>query len=214
MNTKSFILTFALLFSTIIMSFAQKNDKTNQVSTKNMNNNFKVATFGAGCFWCIETVFSELKGVQKVVSGYMGGQVLNPTYKAVCTGETGHAEVCQITFDATIISYEELLEVFWKVHDPTTLNSQGADHGTQYRSVVFYHDSEQKQKAEFYKNELNKSGAYLNKIVTEISEAQTFYIAEPYHQNYYNLNKEQAYCKFVIQPKLDKFKKAFATKLK
>jgi peptide-methionine (S)-S-oxide reductase len=214
MNTKSFILTLALLFSTIIMSFAQKNDKTNHVSTKNMNNNFKVATFGAGCFWCIETVFSELKGAQKVVSGYMGGQVLNPTYKAVCTGETGHAEVCQITYDATIISYEELLEVFWKVHDPTTLNSQGADHGTQYRSVVFYHDSEQKQKAEFYKNELNKSGAYLNKIVTEISEAQTFYIAEPYHQNYYNLNKEQAYCKFVIQPKLDKFKKAFATKLK
>lgn len=214
MNTKSFILTLAFLFSTMTMSFAQKNDKTNQVSTKNMNNNFKVATFGAGCFWCIETVFSELKGVQKVVSGYMGGQVLNPTYKAVCTGETGHAEVCQITYDATIISYEELLEVFWKVHDPTTLNSQGADHGTQYRSVVFYHDSEQKQKAEFYKNELNKSGAYLNKIVTEISEAQTFYIAEPYHQNYYNLNKEQAYCKFVIQPKLDKFKKAFATKLK
>lgn len=144
----------------------------------------------------------------------MGGQVLNPTYKAVCTGETGHAEVCQISYDTTILSYEELLEVFWKVHDPTTLNSQGADYGTQYRSVVFYHDSEQKQNAEFYKNELSKSGAYSNKIVTEISQVQTFYIAETYHQNYYNLNKEQAYCKFVIQPKLDKFKKAFATKLK
>jgi peptide-methionine (S)-S-oxide reductase len=179
-----------------------------------MNAELKVATFGAGCFWCIETIFSELKGVKKVVSGYMGGHGDNPTYKQVCTGTTGYAEVCQITYDPNVISYSELLQVFWKVHDPTTLNSQGADHGTQYRSVIYYHNDEQKKQAEFYKKELEKTKAYDAPIVTEIAAASKFYPAEAYHQNYYALNGSQPYCKFVIQPKVEKFKKAFATKLK
>jgi peptide-methionine (S)-S-oxide reductase len=179
-----------------------------------MNTELKIATFGAGCFWCVEAVFVELKGVHKVVSGYMGGNTPKPTYREVCSGTTGYAEVCQITYDPKIISYEALLEVFWKVHDPTTLNRQGADEGTQYRSVVYYHDDEQKQKAEFYKSELDKSGAFSAKIVTEISAATTFYPAEDYHQNYYALNGSQPYCRFVIQPKVEKFKKAFSAKLK
>lgn len=179
-----------------------------------MNTNLEIATFGAGCFWCIEAILLDLKGVKKVESGYMGGNTLDPTYKEVCTGTTGHAEVCQVTFDPQLVSYEDLLQVFWKIHDPTTLNSQGGDHGTQYRSVVFYHNESQHQKALFYKNELDKSGAFQAPLVTEITAASTFYIAEAYHQNYYNLNGDQPYCKFVIQPKVDKFKKAFAAKLK
>lgn len=179
-----------------------------------MNAELKVATFGAGCFWCIETIFSELKGVKVVVSGYMGGHGDNPTYKQVCTGTTGYAEVCQITYDPNVISYPELLQVFWKVHDPTTLNSQGADHGTQYRSVIYCHNDEQKKQAEFYKKELEKTKAFDAPIVTEIAAASKFYPAEDYHQNYYALNGSQPYCKFVIQPKVEKFKKAFVTKLK
>lgn len=172
------------------------------------------ATFGAGCFWCTEAQFQQLEGVLKVESGYSGGTVASPTYKQVCTGTTGHAEVTRIFFDPNIITYEELLAAFWLSHDPTQLNRQGNDVGTQYRSVIFYHDETQKQKAETYKNNLNKEGAYNNPIVTEISPATTFYKAEDYHQNYYNENGNQPYCLFVIKPKLDKFEKAFKNKLK
>lgn len=177
-------------------------------------NNEQLATFGAGCFWCTEAVFLNVKGVSKVVSGYEGGKVKNPTYREVCTGETGHAEVTQITFDPTKVSFEELLEVFWNTHDPTTLNKQGADEGTQYRSVVFYHNEEQKKIAEAYKKQLDASHVYKNPIVTEITPASTFYAAEDYHQNYYELNPNQGYCQYVIRPKVDKFKKQFAAKLK
>lgn len=172
------------------------------------------ATFAAGCFWCVEAVFQNLKGVQSIISGYSGGFVPNPTYKQVCSDTTGHAEACQIVFDPKIVSYDELLEVFWKVHDPTTMNRQGNDEGTQYRSSVFYHNDEQKKLAEHYKKELNASGAFNAPIVTEIVPFKTFYKAENYHQNYYNENGSQPYCKFVIQPKVEKFKKAFKNKLK
>lgn len=172
------------------------------------------ATFGGGCFWCTEAVFLSVKGVTKVESGYSGGKVKNPTYKEVCSGLTGHAEVIQIIFDPAIVTYEELLEIFWNTHDPTTLNRQGADEGTQYRSVVFYHDEEQKKIAEQYKRQLDGSGVFKNKIVTEISPLTNFYPAEDYHQNYYALNPNQGYCQYVIRPKVEKFKKQYAAKLK
>mgnify|MGYP003694995345 CR=1 FL=1 len=172
------------------------------------------ATLGAGCFWCIEAVFQELKGVESVTSGYAGGFIKNPSYKEVCTGRTGHAEVAQIVFDPDVISFDELLEVFWKTHDPTTLNRQGNDIGTQYRSSVFYHNEKQKEKTEYYKRKLDESGAYPNPVVTTIEELTDFYVAEDYHQNYYNSNTSQPYCTFVIQPKVEKFRKAFADKLK
>lgn len=172
------------------------------------------ATFGSGCFWCTEAIFENLNGVHSVVSGYAGGHVINPTYEEVCTGTTGHAEVTQITYDASIISYDELLEVFWKTHDPTTLNRQGNDVGPHYRSVIFYHNDEQKQVAEKYKTELDKSGAWDKPIVTEISPFTKFYPAEDYHQEYYENNPNQGYCAFVIAPKLEKFKKVFKDKLK
>jgi peptide methionine sulfoxide reductase msrA/msrB len=172
------------------------------------------ATFGAGCFWCVEAVFQQLEGVISVVSGYEGGRVKNPTYREVCSGLTGHAEVIQVTFDPHKISFAQLLEVFWQTHDPTTLNRQGADTGTQYRSVVFYHSEEQMRLAEHYKQELNASGAYNSPIVTEISPASTFYPAEDYHQNYFRLNPEQGYCRAVIMPKVEKFRKVFAERLK
>jgi peptide-methionine (S)-S-oxide reductase len=172
------------------------------------------ATFGAGCFWCVEAVFASLKGVDKVVSGYSGGKIKNPTYKEVCSGLTGHAEVVRIYFDSTIISFEELLEIFWQTHDPTTLNRQGADVGTQYRSVVFYHNQKQKEIATSVRDFLNANGAFDKSIVTEISEAPEFYVAEDYHQQFYELNKEYPYCRAVILPKMDKLKKLFAEKLK
>jgi len=173
------------------------------------------ATFATGCFWCTEAVFEELNGVLSVTSGYSGGQVDNPTYKAVCTGETGHAECVQVVYEPNKISYDELLEVFFEVHDPTSLNRQGADIGTQYRSAIFYHNDEQKQKAEYYKNELNKNGAFEKPIVTEIAAFTKFYPAEDYHQEYYDNNKNtNPYCSVVIRPKLDKFEKVFAKKLK
>lgn len=174
----------------------------------------EIATFGAGCFWCVEAVFQELKGVDTVISGYMGGKIPNPTYKEVCSGLTGHAEVARIHYDPTIISFKELLEVFWLTHDPTTLNRQGADVGTQYRSVIFYHNAEQQALANQYKAELDAAAAFDKPIVTEISQAEIFYVAEDYHQNYYRENGDQAYCRFVIQPKMDKFRKVFADKLK
>lgn len=173
-----------------------------------------IATFGTGCFWCTEAIFQSLKGVQKVISGYTGGNIENPSYEKICTGTTNHAEVCQIIYDSTQISYDELLEVFWKTHDPTTLNRQGNDVGTQYRSVIFYHDKEQQEKALKYKIELNKSGIWDKPIVTTIEPYTQFYSAEDYHQNYYNNNTKQGYCQFIIQPKLEKFKKVFKDKLK
>lgn len=173
------------------------------------------ATFATGCFWCTEAVFEELNGVLRVVSGYSGGHTKNPTYKEVCTGETGHAECVQIIYEPAKISYDDLLEVFFEVHDPTSLNRQGADVGTQYRSAIFYHDNEQKEKAEYYKKQLNDSGAYDKPIVTEIAPFTTFYPAEDYHQEYYENNKNtNPYCSIVIRPKLDKFRKVFAGKLK
>ena len=172
------------------------------------------ATFGAGCFWCVEAVFQRLNGVKSVVSGYAGGTVNNPTYKEVCSGLTGHAEVAQITYDPGIITYEELLEVFWKTHDPTTLNRQGGDVGTQYRSVVFYHNEAQKKLAEYYKSKLDESEVFDDPIVTEISELPEFFEAEDYHRNYFNNNPAQPYCSVVIGPKVQKMEQVFAAKLK
>lgn len=174
----------------------------------------ETATFGAGCFWCVEAVFQRLKGVRSVVSGYAGGKVANPTYEQVCTGKTGHAEVCQIQYDPRQVSFEQLLEVFWKTHDPTTLNRQGADVGTQYRSVIFYDSEKQKALAEEYKKRLDASGVFGAPIVTEISPLTDFYRAEDYHQNYYRANPNQGYCRMVIAPKVEKFEKVFAEKLK
>lgn len=173
------------------------------------------ATFGAGCFWCVEAVFQDLKGVSKVVSGYTGGKNANPTYKEVCSGLTGHAEVAQITYDPAVISFAELLEVFWGTHDPTTLNQQGADRGTQYRSAIFTHDDEQRRLSEEYKKKLNDEHAFDRPIVTEIVPLTTFYPAEDYHQNYFNLNENaNPYCAMVIRPKVDKMRKVFGNKLK
>ena len=173
----------------------------------------EIATFGAGCFWCTEAVFQELKGVQSVVSGYSGGHVDNPTYKQVSTGTSGHAEVSQITFDPESISYEELLEVFFTVHDPTTLNRQGNDLGTQYRSVIFYHSEEQKEAALRSKAEFDASDTWENPIVTEITLFEKFFRAEDYHQNYYRNNPNQGYCRYIIKPKLDKVERVFKLKL-
>ncbi|MCR6642715.1 MAG: peptide-methionine (S)-S-oxide reductase MsrA [Sporocytophaga sp.] len=176
--------------------------------------NIDTATFGAGCFWCVEAIFQDMKGVHKVVSGYTGGHVDNPTYKEICTGNTGHAEVIQVYYDPEVVSFKDLLEVFWQTHDPTTLNRQGNDVGTQYRSAVFYHNTEQKELAEKYKKELDKSGAFSSPIVTEIVPVSKFFPAEDYHQNYFNLNQGQPYCTYVIKPKVEKFKKVFGDKLK
>lgn len=174
----------------------------------------ETATFGAGCFWCTEAVFLNVKGVTKVVSGYTGGKIKNPAYREICTGQTGHAEVTQITFDPKVVSFEELLEVFWNTHDPTTLNKQGADEGTQYRSVVFYANEIQRKTAEEYKKQLEATSIYKNPIVTEISLLGVFYLAEDSHQNYYALNPNQSYCQYVIRPKVEKFKKQFGDRLK
>lgn len=171
------------------------------------------ATFGAGCFWCVEAVFQNLKGVHKAESGYAGGEVENPTYNQVTSGKTGHAEVVQISFDPAVISFAELLEIFWKTHDPTTLNRQGADVGTQYRSVIFYHSGEQRKLAEEYKEKLDKSGIWDSPVVTEISPIGKFYVAEDYHQNYFNQHTNAPYCAFVIKPKVEKVKQVFAHKL-
>jgi peptide-methionine (S)-S-oxide reductase len=171
------------------------------------------ATFGGGCFWCTEAIFEQLAGVQSVVSGYSGGKVANPTYELVCAGHSGHAEVVQIAYDPKVVTYDELLAVFWKTHDPTTLNRQGHDVGTQYRSVIFYHDENQRKLAEDYKQKLEASGAFGQPIVTEIAPYETFYPAEEYHQDYFRANPQQGYCSYVIQPKLEKFRQAFGDKL-
>lgn len=189
-------------------------EKAGQQMSTEQNKNLEIATFAAGCFWCVEAQYQQLDGVEKVESGYIGGHVDNPTYKQVCTGTTGHAEACNIYYNPEKITYDELLAAFWVAHDPTTLNRQGNDVGTQYRSAIFYHNEEQKQKAEEYKRRLNEEKAYDNPVVTEISPYTKFYVAEEYHQDYYNENGTQPYCVFVVKPKLDKFKKVFADKLK
>jgi len=207
-----------------LSSCAQKDNSANTkkdikaMTTNNTNsstsNTLDTATFGTGCFWCTEAIFQQLEGVEKVTSGYSGGSVPNPTYEQVCSKTTGHAECLNIIYDPKKISFDELLEVFWQTHDPTTLNRQGADVGTQYRSVVFYHNAEQKAKTEKYKAELDKSGAFDNPIVTTLEPFTIFYPAEEYHQNYYNSNTGQGYCQFVIRPKVEKFEKVFKSKLK
>jgi peptide-methionine (S)-S-oxide reductase len=209
-----------LLFFTIGCSSQHPQNNTFDSSKQyNMSDTipslqFETATFGAGCFWCVEAAFLSINGVISVQSGYSGGHVKNPSYKEVCSGLTGHAEVAQIVFDTTILSFDDLLQMFWKVHDPTQLNRQGNDIGTQYRSVIYYHNDSQKEKAEYYKKALNESGAYAQPIVTEISKFDTFYPAEEYHNNYYELHPEEQYCKFVVGPKVEKFKQVFADKLK
>lgn len=180
----------------------------------NINNNREVATFAGGCFWCTEAVFSELKGVDKVISGYIGGTIKNPSYREICEGTTGHAEAIQITYDPNEIVYEDLLEVFFGTHDPTTLNRQGADVGTQYRSEVFYHSLAQKEKAEAYIVFIEKEKLYAKPIVTKISSATVFYEAEENHQDYYAQNSSQGYCQMVIAPKLEKLRKYYKSKLK
>ena len=203
-----------LYFCTVSFFHLQAINSNNNFQDKQNMNNIDTITLGAGCFWCVETIFQSLKGVQTVVSGYSGGEVINPAYREVCDGTTGHAEVCLITYDTTVISLAELLEVFWKTHDPTTLNRQGADMGTQYRSVIFYHNDKQKEIAEKYKAKLDESDIWRNPIVTEISPSINFYPAEIKHQDYYNLHRNEGYCRMVITPKLDKFKKVFSNKLK
>lgn len=196
--------------------------KDNSIVDMNKNNNIQVenttgmeiATFAGGCFWCTEAIFLEIDGVEKVVSGYIGGKTLNPTYKDICTGETGHAEAIQITYNPNEVAYEDLLEVFFGTHDPTTLNRQGADVGTQYRSEIFYHSEVQKDKAEKYISLISGEKLYDKEIVTKVSKATVFYPAEEYHQNYYNQNAEQGYCQMVIAPKLEKLRKYYKSKLK
>lgn len=182
--------------------------------TNTTNDNKGIITFGAGCFWCTEAVFLGVKGVEKVVSGYSGGKIKNPAYREICTGTTGHAEVTQITYDPSVVTYETLLEIFWNTHNPTTLNQQGADVGTQYRSVIFYNNEEERKVAEAYKNQLDEAGIYKDPIVTEISPLVNFYPAEEDHQNYYALNPNQGYCQFVVRPKVEKFRKQFSAQLK
>lgn len=191
----------------ILMVFMMENVNAQQKKLQK-------ATFGMGCFWCTEALFQRLNGVTNVKSGYEGGNVPNPTYEEVCTGTTNHAEVIQMEYDPAKISYDELLEVFWKSHDPTTLNRQGADSGTQYRSVIFYHSPTQKETAEKYKAALNKGNAFGKPVVTEIVKAKPFYAAENYHQDYFTKNGELPYCRLVILPKMEKLEKLFKAKLK
>ena len=166
----------------------------------------EIAVFGAGCFWCIEAIFSQVEGIKDISVGYTGGHTKSPTYEEICKGNTGHAEVMRLEYDPTIVNYEDLLKIFWETHDPTTLNRQGNDIGTQYRSAIYYSNTEQKKIAENYKNQLEKDKVFKSKIVTEISKLGTYYEAENYHQDYYSNNKNQPYCRYVIKPKIEKFK--------
>jgi peptide-methionine (S)-S-oxide reductase len=193
--------------SSMIQAFKNSNDMNEQKS-------YEVATFGTGCFWCTEAVFERLNGVDRVVSGYSGGHVKDPSYKEVTTGRTGHAEVCQVFFDPEVITYEELLEVFWHTHDPTTLNRQGNDIGPQYRSVIFYHNPEQRRLAEASKKQMDLSGTFSDPVVTEIAEFTDFYEAEDYHQDYFANNPRQPYCTYIVKPKVEKFTSKFQDKLK
>ena len=210
---KNIVLATLLLFS--LQACSQQTGSNEKSPDMNIPSDMKVdtATFGAGCFWCVEAVFQELRGVLKVESGYSGGYVDNPTYKQICYENTGHAEVTRIVYDPAVISFNTLLEVFWSTHDPTTMNRQGNDVGTQYRSVIFYHDDEQKALAEKSLTEVGQP-LWEDKIVTEISPLTNYYPAENYHQNYYSLNPNQGYCRVIINPKVAKFREKFADKLK
>lgn len=203
-----------ILFFYLISCNTSGVESKELIKTNTIQQPMDKITFGAGCFWCVEAVYSDLNGVESVVSGYAGGTVKNPSYKEVCTGKTGHAEVCQITYNPSVISYKELLEVFWQVHDPTTLNRQGGDVGTQYRSAIFYHTDEQKQVAEEFLKTLNEEKVFPDPIVTEITAINNFYPAEDYHQDYFELNGDNPYCQAVVRPKLEKFRKVFKDKLK
>lgn len=216
---------FFLLGSLVCVTFASCAQKRNTTAmnqfkedpvtpTAVADQGLDTATFAEGCFWCTEAFFQQLKGVKKVISGYSGGHVPNPSYEQVCTGTTGHAEASNIIYDPTEISYDKLLEAFWESHDPTTLNRQGNDIGPQYRSVVFFHNEAQKQKAEEYKQKLNASGAFPHPVITAIEPYKNFYVAENYHQDYYNENPNKPYCQIVIRPKLEKFRKVFSQDLK
>lgn len=218
---KSILALFTSTLSIMVLMACNNNtNKTQQIQSTSMDNSINntnqldTATFGNGCFWCTEAIFQDIKGVVKVTSGYSGGLVKNPTYKQICTGTTGHAEALQIVFNPAIVTYSELLQMFWYSHDPTTLNKQGNDVGTQYRSAVFYHNEQQKKEAEYYKNKLDDEKLFTNPIVTEITKFETFYPAEDYHQNYYKENGAQPYCMYIIRPKLEKFKKVFGDKMK
>ncbi|NUM30751.1 MAG: peptide-methionine (S)-S-oxide reductase MsrA [Bacteroidetes bacterium] len=205
-----------LIFSEICLiacNFTNSHFKQSKLKTE-IESNFDTATFAGGCFWCVEAIFTELKGVKNVQSGYTGGNTPNPSYEEVCSGKTGHAEAIQIVFDSQFVSFTDLLEVFWQTHDPTTLNRQGEDVGTQYRSAVFYHNEIQKIEAENFKNKLIANKIFENEIVTQIVKADVFYKAENYHQNYYSINSSKPYCALVIKPKLDKFRKQFKDKIK
>lgn len=207
MKTKTLLLCY-LFFTGIV--FSQTNNSTKKMTKPD----YQTITLGGGCYWCLEAVFENLNGVKEVVSGYSGGKVSNPTYKEVCKGETGHAEVVQITFDKNITNLNEIFKVFFTIHDPTTLNQQGADIGTQYRSVIFYTSAAQKHDAEVIIELLNKAHIYQNPIVTKVEPLINFYEAEDYHQDYFLNNKTQPYCQMVIQPKIEKFEKLFKDKLK
>jgi peptide-methionine (S)-S-oxide reductase len=214
------ILAMALLFT--MQACGQKQSSSNVVKSDQKKSEhmsetgtLDTITLGGGCFWCVEAIYQRLNGVESVASGYSGGHVKNPAYREVCNGTTGHAEVVQITYNPAVVSLEEILKVFFTVHDPTTLNRQGNDVGTQYRSAIFYRTEEQKRIAEEVKGGLDKSGAFDAPIVTEITAFDKFYKAEDYHQNYYNENKNSnPYCQFVIVPKVEKFEKYFSDKLK
>ncbi|MBP6821665.1 MAG: peptide-methionine (S)-S-oxide reductase MsrA [Acidobacteria bacterium] len=206
---KSFLITMSAVVLILAASISVSAQKTQKPAVKK-----ELATLAGGCFWCLEAVFVELKGVEKVASGYSGGSVVKPTYEQVSRGNTGHAEVVQVTFDPTVISYKELLEVFFTIHDPTSLNRQGADVGTQYRSAIFYHSPEQQAVADKVIADINAAKIWKAPIVTEVVKLDAFYKAEDYHQNYYALNPDQAYCRMVIEPKVLKFRKQFLPKLK
>lgn len=197
----------------IVIPFSSCSAKQNKIENES-SVRYDTATFAAGCFWCVEAQFLQLKGVKKVEPGYTGGHLKNPTYKQVSSGTTGHAEACNIIYDPKEISFDELLAAFFTAHDPTQLNRQGNDVGTQYRSAIFYRNSVQKEKAEYYIKKLNSAKVYPSNIVTVVEPLSIFYAAEDYHKDYYNNNPDQPYCKYVIQPKLEKFKKVFKGKLK
>jgi peptide-methionine (S)-S-oxide reductase len=212
---KAIHLILASLF--FLTACGQQKSKKQLPSTpisKSKSMHTEIITLGNGCFWCTEAIFQQVKGVTKVTSGYSGGHVENPTYEEVFEKTTGHAEVLQVEFDTTQVTIDEILEIFWQTHDPTTLNRQGNDVGPQYRSIIFYSNAHQKERAEFFKKKLDESGAFGNPIVTAIEPYTNFYVAENYHQDYYNKNGNQPYCYFVIRPKLEKFEKAFKDKMK
>ena len=210
------LIVIVLALSTMVCQSKEKKVMTeeNAIDDKNVDNNLETATFAGGCFWCTEAVFLEIEGVKTVLPGYIGGKNASPTYEEICTGTTGHAEAIQITFDPKVITFGELLELFFATHDPTTLNRQGADVGTQYRSEIFYHNAIQKQVAEGYIALLNQENTFGKNVVTAVSKASNFYVAEDYHKNYYSRNSNQSYCSYVITPKIEKLKKYFKDKLK